>query len=204
SIRTRSRAAPGTSSSTTARRTSTSSRSPASRGISSPPTSRRPRSRSSSTAKRSTPRRCRTAATPVTPRFRVSRRRTPREPRAGCNLSRDRSARSRSPDVGRARLGPAATLSAAIVTALLLTGSAAGAGNAPRVLQLYSVTTAEQFLNHADDRARGYGDNPFGNFKAPTATTKERRGGPFPGDQALFKFDLYPTPKKTKPSGSAV
>jgi len=87
---------------------------------------------------------------------------------------------------------------------LLAAGPAAGAERASRVMQLYSVTTAEQFLNHADDRARGYGDNPFGNYKAPTATTKERRGGPYPGDQALFTFKLYANPKKAGARGTAV
>jgi hypothetical protein len=96
------------------------------------------------------------------------------------------------------------SLAAAVVAALLLAGSEAGAQSAPRQFQIYSVTTAEQFLNHADDRARGFGDNPFGNFKAPTATTKERRGGPFPGDQAVFAFALYPTPKHANPKGSAI
>jgi hypothetical protein len=101
-----------------------------------------------------------------------------------------------------------AVLTATIVTALLTAGVASGSVEAAkrtqRVIQLYSVTTQEQFLNHADDRARGYGDNPFGNFKAPTATTKEHNNGPFPGDQALFQFNLYSGPKHTKSGGSAI
>ena len=103
-----------------------------------------------------------------------------------------------------ARLGLATALPALVAVALLATASASAGERAARVLQLYSVTTAEQFLNHADDRARGYGDNPFGNYKAPTATTKERRGGPYPGDQALFTFKLYATAKKTGARGTAV
>jgi hypothetical protein len=101
------------------------------------------------------------------------------------------------------RVGFGALL-AALAAATVVTAAAPAATGAPRFLQFYSVTTAEQFLNHADDRARGYGDNPFGNFKAPTATTKERSGGPFPGDQALFSFKLYKTQKKANASGLAV
>jgi hypothetical protein len=36
--------------------------------------------------------------------------------------------------------------------------------SAPTRLTLYSVASAEQFLNHMDDRQRGHGNNPFGNF----------------------------------------
>ncbi len=106
-----------------------------------------------------------------------------------------------------------AALMASIVIALFAPGVAAtsvdaaqteAAKQAPGTFQLYAVTTQEQFLNHADDRARGFGNNPFGNFKAPTATTKEHNNGPFPGDQALFAFKVYTSAKHTKSAGSAV
>ena len=44
-------------------------------------------------------------------------------------------------------------------------------------LTLFSVAAQQQFLNHTDDRQRGHGTNPFGNFKAATATTKEPATG---------------------------
>jgi hypothetical protein len=68
---------------------------------------------------------------------------------------------------------------------------------------VYQVATVEQFLNHIDDRQRGQGSNPFGNFQAPTATTREKNGGPFPGDQALFHFNLYSGPDLKTVVGSA-
>jgi len=90
--------------------------------------------------------------------------------------------------------------------ALLLAASvgAASAGTAKTQFTVFSVATVEQFLNHADDRQRGYGKNPFGNFQAPTATTKESNGGPFPGDQTLFQFNLFTAPDRKQLVGSAV
>ena len=60
------------------------------------------------------------------------------------------------------------------------------------MLTLYSVGVAEQFLNHSDDRARGEGNNPFGNFTDVTAVAQATGNGPFPlGDQAIYQFDVY-------------
>jgi hypothetical protein len=71
-------------------------------------------------------------------------------------------------------------------------------------LTLYSVATGEQFVDNADDRARGKGNNPFGNYHDSTATTKEAGNGPFPGDEALFKFSVYQSGNLKKNVGSAV
>jgi hypothetical protein len=93
-----------------------------------------------------------------------------------------------------------------VVAALLVPGVTSGSGGAAKAgleLTLFSVVAQEQFLNHVDDRQRGYGSNSFGNFKAPTATTKESNGGPFPGDQALFQFNLYSGAGLKKLAGSA-
>src|SRR4051794_10606923 len=90
------------------------------------------------------------------------------------------------------------------VLASFVSGSAGASASAPQRIVVYSLTTEEQFLNHADDRQRGFGDNPFGNFKAPTATTKEHNSGPFPGDQAVFKFKLYTGADRKTSLGSAV
>lgn len=70
-------------------------------------------------------------------------------------------------------------------------------------MSLYSLTTEEQFLNHADDRQRGFGNNPFGNFHAPTATTREQNNGPFPGDNAVFTFNLYTSQNRKHLVGTA-
>jgi len=85
----------------------------------------------------------------------------------------------------------AASLLVLVIAAAAGSGTAGAASAVSSQMTLYSVATQEQFLNHADDRQRGYGKNPFGNFQAPTATTKESNGGPFPGDQALFQFNLF-------------
>jgi hypothetical protein len=95
-------------------------------------------------------------------------------------------------------------LIACLGAALIAPGPAASSGGAVKQgLTLYSVVAQEQFLNHTDDRQRGYGSNSFGNYKAPTATTKESNGGPFPGDQALFRFKLYSGADLKKLAGSA-
>ncbi len=102
--------------------------------------------------------------------------------------------------------GGRSLLVAASLVALLLAAAvgSGSAGAAATQLTLYSRASQEQFLNHADDRQRGYGKNPFGNFQAPTATTRESNGGPFPGDQALFQFDLFFGPDLKTVAGSAV
>ena len=69
---------------------------------------------------------------------------------------------------------------------------------------LYSVTKQEQFLDHSDDRARGKGNNPFGNFKDSKTVVKEAGNGPFPGDNAVFDFGLYTSTNRKTSVGSAV
>jgi hypothetical protein len=88
-------------------------------------------------------------------------------------------------------LASLAVLSACFLVTLLAFGSGARGATTLQRLNLVSVTSEEQFVNNADDRQRGFGDNPFGNFKAAAATTREHNNGPFPGDQALFQFRLY-------------
>ena len=87
------------------------------------------------------------------------------------------------------------TLTAIVGAALIVVATAASpakaAARAQRSFVLYSVTKEEQFLDHADDRARGKGNNPFGNFKESKAVVKEPGNGPFPGDNAVFAFGLY-------------
>ncbi|HVW89910.1 MAG TPA: hypothetical protein VHC01_10625 [Gaiellaceae bacterium] len=53
----------------------------------------------------------------------------------------------------------------------------------------YSVAVSQQFVNNADDRLRGKGSNPFGNFHDNSPTTKQKKG-PFPGDENIFAFDV--------------
>jgi hypothetical protein len=87
-------------------------------------------------------------------------------------------------------------------------GSELGPANAtirPHDLTLYSLATESQFVNNADDRARGKGNNPFGNFQDAKATVTQPGGSPFPGDEAIYKFSLYTTMNlKKKSAGSAI
>src|SRR5262249_51811729 len=62
--------------------------------------------------------------------------------------------------------------------------------------------TQEQFLNHADDRARGEGNNPFGNFHDPGLGT-EHGSGPLAGDRAVFNFKLFKDQTLRKSIGTA-
>jgi hypothetical protein len=75
---------------------------------------------------------------------------------------------------------------------------------APRPERLYSVATGEQFVNNADDEARGWVTNPFG-MRDPTQETLESQGraGPFPGDEALFQFAVYSDPSLKVKAGTA-
>jgi hypothetical protein len=94
-------------------------------------------------------------------------------------------------------------LSVVVFSLWLLPASAQGAA-AARVLTLYSVATAEQYVNNADDRARGKGNNPFGNFRDASATVTHVGGAPFPGDEALFKFSLFADASLDRSAGSAI
>lgn len=85
-----------------------------------------------------------------------------------------------------------------------VTSSSAAAAKSPQKFTLYSVTQLEQFLDHSDDRTRGKGNNPFGNFKDSKTTTKEAGNGPFPGDNAVFRFGLYTNPDRKTSVGTAI
>lgn len=71
-------------------------------------------------------------------------------------------------------------------------GAKATASTTQRVV-FYSVATSEQYVNNKDDRERGQGANPFGNFHDAAASTKQAKG-PFPGDEAVFQFAIYAKP----------
>jgi len=71
-------------------------------------------------------------------------------------------------------------------------------------LTVFTVASGAQFINTADDRARGAKNNPF-----DEATNKlrpkvhETGNGPFPGDVAVFTFDLYTSEALGKKAGTA-
>ena len=95
---------------------------------------------------------------------------------------------------------------ACAVAALVVASAASARGTAASLtkkLTVYSVATQEQFMNHEDDRDRGKGNNPFGNFKDSTSATKETGIGPFAGDRAIFTFALFDDAKLRTKIGSA-
>src|SRR5262245_51044757 len=98
----------------------------------------------------------------------------------------------------------AAVLTAAAICAAGVAASVGTASNARSGLTVFTVASGAQFLNTADDRVRGAKNNPF-----DAATNKlrpkvsEKGDGPFPGDVAVFSFDLYSSPGLKKRAGTA-
>ena len=79
-----------------------------------------------------------------------------------------------------------------MVAALVAGRASAGGGAVSHDLTIFTVASDVQFINTADDRARGALNNPF-----DAATNKLRPkvtgsgDGPFPGDIVVFNFNLY-------------
>jgi len=72
-------------------------------------------------------------------------------------------------------------------------------------LNLYSIATHEQFINNNDDEARGDVNNPFGTISPNAASVVEKHyNGPFPGDEALFAFNLYTSASLKTMAGTAI
>jgi hypothetical protein len=82
--------------------------------------------------------------------------------------------------------------------------SSAGAATSSQQRTVYTVASAVQFLNSADDSARGKINNPFNpttNKLTPRGT--EGSGLTLPGDVALFSFKLYANAALTSNAGTA-
>jgi hypothetical protein len=95
---------------------------------------------------------------------------------------------------------------AALVTVVLvaLATGAASAGAAGHKLVLYTVASGVEFINTADDRARGTINNPFTpalNGLRPNVS--EAGNGPFAGDVAVYSFEVYANAKLRKRAGNA-
>lgn len=96
--------------------------------------------------------------------------------------------------IGSAVLAVAAGLIAVVATA---------SGQSVKQMTIYSIAQQENFVNNADDRTRGIGHNPFGNFKDLSPSTQGNKNGPYPGDEAIFSFNLYKDPDLTQRIGGA-
>jgi hypothetical protein len=89
------------------------------------------------------------------------------------------------------------------VVASVLASSAGAAGN--RVVTVYSVATGVQYINTADDRARGHLNNPLDDAAGKLAPRSSGAGkGPFAGDVAIYALSLYSDRALKRPAGSAV
>jgi hypothetical protein len=112
----------------------------------------------------------------------------------------------------RVRRPARVTLLAAVgAAALLLVGAPSRASGVSttvgtKQLTLYSVATQKEFVNNADDRSRGQGKNPFGNYSGSTVTppANEKLFGPFAGDEGEFAYKLYSDSSKKKSAGTAI
>jgi hypothetical protein len=109
--------------------------------------------------------------------------------------------------------GRRAAFLVAVVGLVFASVSVAGAGatgnpvSAKRVLTVYSVATGLQYINTADDRARGHVNNPFDSNSAANKLAPSGSGGgegPFAGDVAVYSVDLYSNPTLKRHAGSGV
>jgi hypothetical protein len=88
---------------------------------------------------------------------------------------------------------------------VLASGAAALSGaSSDRRLTIYSVATGIQYINTADDRARGKVNNPLDSNANKLAPKSAGRNGPFAGDVALYALRLYRDAAAKHPIGSAV
>jgi hypothetical protein len=92
--------------------------------------------------------------------------------------------------------------SAAVFAAGVAASSAAGAMGSQQVI-LYAVAEQEQYVNNSDSLTRGLGNNAFGNYKDLQPLVSKNASGPFPGDEALYSFNLYSSAGLKKRVGTA-
>jgi hypothetical protein len=94
----------------------------------------------------------------------------------------------------------------ALVVGATAAGVARSADSSGKSFAIYAKPSTVEFMNHADDRVRGMAANPFAaNAQALVLVTKgtEKGNGPFPGDDILYTFKLYPDAKLSKSDGTA-
>jgi hypothetical protein len=97
-----------------------------------------------------------------------------------------------------------AGVAAALAAVCAANVSAAGGLSKESELRIFTVATGVQFINTADDRARGAANNPFDSATDRLRPKVTSAGtGPGPGDVVVFSFDLYPKAPYKKTIGSA-
>jgi hypothetical protein len=72
----------------------------------------------------------------------------------------------------------------------------------------YAALTNKQYVNNGEDRARGEGNNPFGNYAGVSLSipvnADERISGPFPGDFAAYQYALFSDATHKTSAGNAI
>jgi hypothetical protein len=96
-----------------------------------------------------------------------------------------------------------AALVAVAVAASVAVPVALATTQARRSVVFYGKPTRAQFINHADDRARGNFTNPFGDGLPTPPNANSGKPGARAGDNALFTLKLYSDAKLTRPVGTA-
>lgn len=108
------------------------------------------------------------------------------------------------------RLALLALTIAVLGVSLVAAGAAAAAPKraaAQKTITVFSLPTHEAFVANADDEVRGDVSNPFGTHISRAASglsNLSEKNGPFPGDEALFSFNIYTTKSLDVSAGSAV
>ncbi len=72
---------------------------------------------------------------------------------------------------------------------------------------MYGNPVHQAFVANADDELRGDASNPFGTHISRAAaglTDLNEKNGPFPGDEALYSFNMFTSPSLQTAAGSAV
>jgi hypothetical protein len=101
--------------------------------------------------------------------------------------------------------GQKTALAVAVVGLILASVLVSGAGaTRQRGLTVYSLATGLQYINTADDRARGHVNNPLDSTANKLAPKSSGRNGPFAGDIAVYALKLYGNRDLTQPAGTAV
>ncbi len=90
-----------------------------------------------------------------------------------------------------------------LVVASVFVAGAGATGN--QVVTVYSVATGLQYINTADDRARGKANHPLDSSASKLwPKSSGSRRGPFAGDVAVYAMKLYSNPTLKRPAGSGV
>jgi len=97
----------------------------------------------------------------------------------------------------------AACIAGAALFAALSSPASAEAARAQKLV-LYSIAEQEQYVDNSDSLTLGAGDNPFGNFKDVAGVTTKNSHGPFPGDEAVFSFNLFTNANLKARAGTAI